>query len=281
MCFSRYRNIKKDQKLLNMDLPTLRPRTLIILVALLGVVLLSAWTAYQFDQAAAQSERHDYSYLLELSYNTTIHNVTFLLPVPELDHTPFFMGSILNGTAYGIPPDWHCSLVRENGTPMLAITAARMVPVYNGYPIAIEPGTSVLPTTLVPGHEYSADTPVLVPVTIVVMEPVDGEINTSYPSGSEPLFFPEGMFTPGSCTLPCAGRVYDHRVPVYIGYTAEHPVSLSLRVSVTGTNAAWRGGWTSHSYADTVVIETVNNGTQGWIAGEGQLFTTMKAERIG
>jgi hypothetical protein len=162
---------------------------------------------------------------------------------------------------------------------MLAITAARMVPEYHGYPIAIEPGTSVLPTTRVPGHEYSSDTPVLMPVTIAVMEPADRKINTSYPSGHEPLFFPDGMFTPGTCVLPCAGQVYDHRVPVYIGYTAEHPVSFSLRVSVSGTNSAWRGGWSSHSYSDTVVIETVDN-TRGWIAGEGQLFTSMKAETV-
>jgi hypothetical protein len=262
-----------------MTLSTIRFRTLLILAAILGVVLFIAWTAYLFDQEAARSERHDYSYLLELSYNTTIHNVTFLLPVPELNHTPFFMESILNKTAYGISSDWNCTIVRENGTPMLAITAARMVPEYQGYPIAIEPGTSIFPTTLIPGHEYSADTPILVPVTIAVMEPVDREINTGDPTGREPLFFPDGMFIPGSCTLPCAGRVYDHRVPVYISYTAEHPVSLSLRISVSGTNSAWRGGWTSHGYSDTVVIETVND-TRGWIAGEGRLFTSMKAEPV-
>jgi hypothetical protein len=265
--------------MLDMTLPAIRFRTLLILAALLLVVSFLAWTAYQFDQAAAQSVRHDYSYLIELSHNTSLQDVTFILPVPELNHTPFFMDSILNKTAYGTPSDWNCSLLREHGTLMLAIRAARMVPEYHGYPIAIEPTTTILPATRVPGHEYSPDTPVLAPVTIAVMEIVDREINTSYPSGREPLFFPDGMFTPGSCTLPCAGRVYDHRVPLYIWYTAEHPVSLSLRVSVSGTNAAWRGGWTSHSYSDTVVIETVDD-TRGWIEGGGQLFTSMKAERI-
>jgi hypothetical protein len=109
------------------------------------------------------------------------------------------------------------------------------------------------------------------------MEPVDREINTGYPPGREPLFFPDGMFTPGSCD----GQVYDHRVPVYIRYTAEHPVSLSLRVSLQGTNSVWRGGWTSHGYSDTVVIETANNGTPGWIAGEGRLITSTKAKTVG
>ena len=147
-----------------MTLLPLKTRTILVLAAVLGVVAVIAWTAYQFDQAAIRSERHDHTYSIEISYNATINNVTLLLPVPELNTTPFFMGSILNQTAYGISPDWNFTMVRQNKTPMLAITAARMVPEYQGYPIAIEPGTTVLPTTLVPGHEYSGDTPVLVPV---------------------------------------------------------------------------------------------------------------------
>ena len=109
------------------------------------------------------------------------------------------MTSLLDKTAYGVSPDWNLSVVYENGTPMLAIRAARMVPEYHGYPIAIEPGASVLPTTRVPGHEYSSDTPVLIPVTVAVMETTGcTEINTRHPVGHEPVFFPEGVFTPGS-----------------------------------------------------------------------------------
>ena len=118
--------------------------------------------------------------------------MTFFLPVPELNSTPVLITSLLNGTAYGVSPDWNLSVVRQNGTPMLAIRADRMVPEYHGYPIAIEPGTTVLPTTLVPGHEYSGDTPVLMPVTIAVMEATASEIDTRDPVGHEPLFFPGG-----------------------------------------------------------------------------------------
>jgi autotransporter adhesin len=49
-------------------------------------------------------------------------------------------------------------------------------------------------------------------------------------------------------------------------------VVISLRVSVDGSNAIWRGGWVSNSYSDTVAFE-VANGTVGWIEGEGKLFT--------
>ena len=126
---------------------------LVILTFILLAVILFAWVAWEFNQVTSQSERHNYYYTIDLSCNTTIENVTLLLPVPGLNTAPLFIPSLLNGTAYGVSPDWNLSVVSGNGTPMLSIRAARMVPEYHGYPIAIEPGTTVLPTTLVPSHE--------------------------------------------------------------------------------------------------------------------------------
>jgi hypothetical protein len=244
-----------------------RHRTLFILAVILAAVLLFALAAYRFDQISRQSERHTYFYDIEISYNSTIGNVTLFLPVPEQNHTPFFVTSLMDKTAYGVSPDWNLSIVYENGTPMLAIRAARMVPEYHGYPIAIEPGAGILPTTLAPGHEYSGDTPVLMPVTVAVMETGMAEINTRHPFGHEPLFFPDGVFTPAP-DFPS----YDHQVPVYIAYTSEQPVAISLHVSVHGSNGIWKGGWVSNTYSDTVALE-ITDATRGWIAGEGQLIT--------
>ncbi len=251
----------------------IRHRTVVILALVLLAVILFAWVAWQFDQSTRQSERHNYFYTIDLSYNTTIENVTLFLPVPELNESPVFITPLLNGTGYGVSPDWNLSVVYENGTPMLTIRAARMVPEYHGYPIAIEPGTSVLPTTLVPGHEYSGDTPVLIPITLAVMETSGSVINTRNPVGHEPVFFPKGVFMPGS-EIPstCNCPTYNHTVPVYVIYSSERPVVLSLRVSVQGSNAIWRGGWQSNTYSDTVFLE-IAGGAQGWIEGKGKLIT--------
>jgi hypothetical protein len=255
-----------------MTLP-IRPWKLVILAFILLAVLFFVYVAWQFDQSTRQSENHRYSYTIDLSHTGTIENVTLLLPVPEMNTTPVLIESLLNGTAYGVSPDWDLSVVRENGTPMLAIRAARMVPEYHGYPIAIEPGATVLPTTRVPGHEYSGDTPVLMPVTLAVVETSASAIDTRDPVGHEPVFFPGGMFTPASCDMPgCTGSVYDHTVPVFVRYTSGSPVMISLRVSVSGSNSIWRGGWLSNTYSDSVFLELAN-GTQGWIAGEGKLVT--------
>jgi len=248
------------------QLPNIRWKPVIVVLLLLALILF-AWVAWEFDQSARQSERHTYYYTIDFSCNTTIENVTLLLPVPELNSTPYFVTSLLNKTAYGVSPDWNLSVVYENGTPMLAIRSDRMVPEYQGYPIAIEPGTSVLPITLVPGHEYSGDTPVLMPVTVAVMETSASEIDTRHPVGHEPVFFQNGVFTPGS-QFPS----YDHPVPVYIRYTSEKPVALSLRVSISGSNGIWRGGWVSNTYSDTVALE-IAHGEQGWIEGKGKLIT--------
>jgi hypothetical protein len=246
---------------------------LVILTLILLAVILFALFAWQFDQGTRRSERHTYYYTIDLSYNATIENVTLFLPVPELNTSPYFVTSLLNKTAYGVSPDWNLSVVDVNGTPMLAIRSDRMVPEYHGYPIEIEAGTSVLPTTLDPGHEYSRDTPVLMPVTMAVMETSASEIDTRNPVGHEPVFFPGGTLTPGSCVTPaCNGAVYDHPVPVYISYTSKRPVVLSLRVSVEGSNAIWRGGWQSNAYSDTVTLE-IANGERGWIDGKGKLIT--------
>ncbi|PKL70311.1 MAG: hypothetical protein CVV30_02840 [Methanomicrobiales archaeon HGW-Methanomicrobiales-1] len=245
-----------------------------ILIALILIALVFfALMSYQFDKMATQSERHMYRYSIDLSYDTTIDNVTLYLPVPERNSTPLFTESLLNGTAYGVSPDWNLSIVHENGTPMLAIQAARMVPEYHGYPIRIEPGATVLPTTLVPGHEYSSNTPILQPVSIVASELITSAIDTRSPVDHEPVFFPRGVFTPGTgIATAYNGPVYDHKVPVYIRYTSERPAAISLRIGIHGSNMIWRGGWESNSYSDSVVLETTN-GTQGWVMGEGKLST--------
>lgn len=257
---------------MTLKVPTIRWKPVILAFILVAVIFFT-WIAWQFDQGTRQSERHTYFYTIDLSYTSTIENVTLFLPVPELNATPVLITSLLNGTAYGVSSDWNLLVASENGTPMLAIRADRMVPEYHGYPIAIEPGTTVLPTTRVPGHEYSGDTPILMPVTIAVMETGASEIDTRDPVGHEPLFFPGGTFIRGSCVAPgCDGFVYDHPVPVYVSYTSERPVVISLRVSVTGSNSIWRGGWLSNTYSDSVFVE-VTNGTKGWIEGKGKLVT--------
>jgi hypothetical protein len=251
--------------------PPIRRRKFIIALVLFALVFF-IWLSYQFDQDARQSERHDYTYSIDLSYSTTIDDVILLIPVPELNNTPVFTDAILNRTTSGAPPDWNLTIVLENGTPMLSIRAARMVPEYHGFPVAIEEGVSQIPTTMQPATEYSNQTPVLMPVHLAVMVPHDQTIDTRTPLGHEPLFVPEGQLSQGTEISPTdSGPGFVRTVPVYIEYTSDRPVSISLRISILGSNSIWRGGWLYNRYEEIVELNPGNQ--QGWLQGEGRLLT--------
>lgn len=245
----------------------------LLIVAVIAFLAFSGYFIFLFNQCASGSGEHHFHYTITISHPSTIENVTILLPVPLLDGRPVLAESFLNRTVSGIPPDWNLSLEVANGTPMLAIRAGTMVPEYHGYPIAIEPGQSPLPTTRAPGKEYSADTPVLMPVSIGTIFPVNRTIDTRNPVGKEPLFSPGGEFRlQKEHPLPSAnGREFEHAVPVFVSFTGGSPVALSIRTSIEGTNAAWRGGWISHSYTDTVSVEVTE--PAGWISARGILVT--------
>ncbi len=67
-----------------------KPWKMLIIGLILIALIFFTWTFYQFDQIARQSERHTYSYSIDLSYDTTIDNVTFFLPVPERNNYSAF-----------------------------------------------------------------------------------------------------------------------------------------------------------------------------------------------
>jgi len=252
-----------------------RRRWIFFLALFLILASFFVGAAWLWEQQTGQSENHYYTYEVILSFNTTIENVTLLLPLPEKNGTPLPVDPLVNGTVYGVPPDWNLSIENVNGTPVLAIRADRMVAEYHAFPIPIEPGESPLPATLPPGTEYSAGRPVPMPVMLSVMVPVpvNHTINTRDPLSREPVFHPRGTFLPAMPTAPVyRGSLYVHSVPVFIRFTSGHPATVSLQMRVQGTNSIWRGGWVSNLYSDTVTLD-VPNGTQGWLEGKGTLLT--------
>jgi len=253
--------------------PTSRGKWRILFILIIIFVGIAAGVSFLWDQSCRASERHDYLYEIDLSYNTTIENVTLLVPVPELNGTPVLAEALVNGTGYGVPADWNLSIEDVNGTPLLAIRAARMVPGYHAYPVPVEPGASPLPATPHTATEYSNETPVLMPVHLAVMLPGNRTIDTRDPLGHEPVFNPEGEFIPAERTTAASrGAAFLHHVPVYVRYTSDRPADIGIRVSIEGVNSIWRGGWLSNVYTDSVVIE-LQNGAQGWVEGEAILTT--------
>jgi len=253
--------------------PGLGKRRTLAIAGLIILIIVAAgigWVIFQFDRIAEESERHDYAYSLTLSLSSGIENVTLLLPVPELNGTTSLGDMIANGTGYGVPEDWQISIAIVNGTPFLQIRAARMVPGYHGFPIPVEPGAqpSGIPPPTATG--YSEVTPVQLPVEIGATMETEVPVDTRDPIGREPLFSQGGEYTPRlKTTPPYEGMEYTHPVRLYLSYTADNPVPVSIVARVSGTNSIWRGGWTFNSYRDQVLVEAGDR--TGWIETDSVL----------
>lgn len=98
----------------------------------------------------------------------------------------------------------------------------------------------------------------------------DAPVETREPIDREPLFRQGGQFTarPRS-TPPYEGLEYTHPVRLYLSYTADGPVSVSIVPRISGSNSIWRGGWTFNAYQDLVLVEA--GGQTGWIETDAVL----------
>jgi hypothetical protein len=251
-----------------------RRRTLVVvIIVILAGILVVTGIFLQWEQGTRTSERHDMTYSIALSVNTTIENVTLYLPVPELNGTPVLAGSFANRSAYGVPADWDVTITPVDGRQVLSIRAPRIVPDYVGYPIPVEPGRIPDRTPVPPATAFSPDTPVLVPVKMIAMESWPSAINTTNPAGHEPVFQPSGEYSPADQNSPVfSGNACSYRVPIYISYTAERPAGISVRTSIEGVNAIWKGGWIFNRYSDTTSL-VLDNGTRGWVEAGGMLVS--------
>jgi len=250
-----------------------KKRLLAILLA--GILVLAAAVAgiaWLWGGITEGSGRHDYRYEIVLSSNTTLRNVTLLLPVPEKDGSPFLADALANGSGYGVPSSWNLSLGRWDGRPVLAIRADRMVPEYHGYPVPVGETGGAPPPAFPPATESPPGQPVLVPVMMIVSTVVNHTIDTRDPLAGEPVFGPEGKFSPGTSPVTLySGSVYDHTVPAFISFSPDNPVDFSIRMRLEGTNSIWRGGWVFNTYSDEVVVE-LNDDGKGWLEGKGVLI---------
>ncbi|HNQ26049.1 MAG: hypothetical protein BWY93_01675 [Euryarchaeota archaeon ADurb.BinA087] len=254
------------------DTGTGKRRTLIIIGLIIFIIAAAGfvWVLFQFDRIAKESERHDYSYSLTLSISSVIENVTFLLPVPELNGTVSLADMVANGTGYGVPEDWHIAIETVDGIPFLQVRAARMVPEYHSIPIPVEPGAQPSGTPPPTATGYSEETPVLLPVEIGATLETEVPVDTRDPIGREPLFSQGGEYAPRlKTTPPYEGMEYTHPVRLYLSYTADNPVPVSIVARVSGTNSIWRGGWTFNSYRDQVLVEAGDR--TGWIETDAVL----------
>ncbi|GAA5263437.1 hypothetical protein [Methanocalculus sp. MC3] len=214
------------------------------------------------------SYQSSYSYEATLSFTEPLSNVTLLLPYPSPGFNP------LLSDFYGMPEDWEAEVITINGTPFLSITADRMIPVYRGMPIAIEPGEENLPPTLAPSDRSSEETPILMPESFGIRYDPGRTVRTKHPEGSEPLL----PFTPseGGCTIlgmgrdpsPCTAIIS----PVYLSYESTPDTSVEVWVRFSGSNEWWSLGWSGNSYSQLSSLQ-LRGPYDGWNEMQGDMVT--------
>jgi len=225
------------------------------------------------------SLRHDYSYEVSVAIDRPVDDLVLRVPLPSANGSSALGKAIVNGTGYGVRPEWRVAVVEANGTPVLELRADRFLPEYRGTPIALVPGEAPPAVTPPPpAIAPSESNPVLTPYSLGASIAVNRSIETRDPAGRELLLGGGATLAPAGCDLPGQGagvRCYRHPVAAFVDYRSDAGANVSVGVRLTGSNQWWHGGWTSNQYTDYVLVE-FSPGDRGWaradaalIAGEG------------
>lgn len=264
----------------------MKRRTKIIAYALGGLavivlVLLLAGAALFYQAATPQEGKTEiagtYRYDVSLTTDAVLRNVTLIIPLPVHNDTSA-IGEILSESGgYGVPDDWNLSVTMVDGTPMLVVAAAEILPRYAPRPIAVtageEPAGAV---TVTYSSAYSDATPVLLPysfgsaveagITYYTADLDAGPIDTKHPLDTEPVLAPKGNLTPAA-----DGRNYTYHCPLYLSCDAPAGANLTLSIRFSGSNEWWLLGWSSNTYTDQILTEI--QAKDGWRSVGGTLST--------
>jgi len=276
-----------------------------IILALLAYLVITVPAILEENREG--TGHHVIEYTIRISSDTSLDNLTLLLPLPTVRGSFPLGDDLVNGSGYGVPPGWNLSLESQNGSPFLKITGAQFVPERTPYPVAIDEddgenishlrenftsraiplATTVFDRDTRIGTVYAVRTgegrnatgtvrnlSVLRPVELGVRRTIATAINTRDPFGSEPLLEPKediretGAVTPVTRTA----RSFAYASPVYLDYRSDKPAKIEISVSVLGSNEWWELGWSSNSYTDRI-FASLPDGGRGWVRAEGFLVT--------
>ena len=218
------------------------------------------------------SLRHDYSFDLSVAVDRPVDDLVLRMPLPSVNGSTELGEVLANGTGDGVRPGWDVAVVEANGTRLLELRAARILPEDRCTPTAIAPGAEPPSITPAPPATGRSDaTPVLMPFLPGASIPVNHAIETREPAGREPLLGGGTNLVPADCDLSGQGaRCYRHPVDAYVDYQADTPANVSVGVRMSGLNQWWRGGWTFNAYTDHALVE-FPGGARGWTMAEAAL----------
>jgi hypothetical protein len=242
------------------------PRTVssfLIIILIMGVLLVL--TGYfilypAFKQAMSPDLfSGDYHYNLKISVDTTISNVTLLIPLPVRNGTPQ-IGSLSLTPLMFDKEGIHSSFIRTDGDWYVKIMADSITPSREEFEYVIDQYKSQKYTGL----------PYLV--------------NTRYPQGNESVFLPKSNITTKRPVPEISTRwgaedynpiISEYQIPAYAEYTVNNRTQ-ALRVevitSIEGSNnwVEQFDSWRRNQYRDETTLSLYDE-ANGWYLAEGKL----------
>lgn len=259
----------------------------LVLFVFLLLVLGSMYLENQTEEMYNDSLMSNYEYSITIESSRALQNVTLYLPVPVFENESEIGLEIVNGDYYNKPLDWNLGLEDTEHGLMLKIEAAEIQPVYHSLPVTVpepEPGSenleyeSLEEVQVVESHEYSEETPVLIPIDFGTRTKADHLINTRSPVGNEPLLLPKYDLQESEegPTVPPPEHIkpeyFDYESFVYVQYNSSPDAEVQIFVRHEGMNEWWIYGWKYNEYSDSLSIQLT--GPQSvWVRVRGKLIT--------
>ncbi len=255
------------------------------LFVFLLLVLGSMYLENKNEEVYNDSVMSNYEYNINIESNRTLQNVTLYLPVPVFENKSKVGLGMVNGNYYNKPSNWNLSLEDTEYGLLFKVEANEIQPVYHSLPVAIsEPEPEDIESDaakeeqIVESHEYSEETPVLVPIDFGTSVKADRLINTRFPVGNESVLLPKSNLRESeeNSEIPLPENIspeyFDYESLVYAHYDAPPDAEVQIFVQMYGRNEWWIYGWQYNEYSDRISIR-LSGPQEGWIKAEGKLIT--------
>jgi hypothetical protein len=232
-----------------------------LLIVFLGIFLFLTGFYNGYDKSTLTSR---YSYSVELTTDSKLENITFIVPIPVGNETLINMA--INESVHDFfnpaqkSDDWNASIVETKYGKMLKISAKEFVPQVHTN-VELNPGNN-LPTgnstSFTRGNKE-------VTATMVA----DHFIDTINASENEPILSQKFNLT---TSQPSAyiQKTLSYDSIIYADYTSSQDATVEVFVTLQGTNEWWQGDSAFNSYHERLGT-TFKGEKHGWFSVIGGL----------
>jgi hypothetical protein len=239
-----------------MDTP-LKRLLILLLVFLVPTMAVFGYIGYS-ERAYRSSFSSTLDYVIEITPDAPLHQVTFFLPIPvDARGTSPILTRIGEGSIEGMPDAWNATLLGANESAFIKLTAQEVLPVYeNGI---------LVPYLL---HVANASKEFLTTRNTVengyVLRPFDQRAAFACPSIA-------GHTAENGCV--------DHESRMYADYIADPDTHVEVSLHVMGRNEWYVFSEGSATYREIAGV-TLTGVQQGWHTLPGMLHQGMGEEYI-